>query len=109
MNTIEKKFQRHKHNLNQMKAPAQLEDRLRQALHRLPDKKQKRSRAFTWTVSAAAALILIITTYQYPALAYYGGKLLSGRDLTSLNFTEVAEHGYGQTINKSKTLKDGTV
>lgn len=109
MNTIEEKMHRHKQNLNQIKAPAELEDRLRQALHRIPDHKRKRSKAFTWGASAAAAFLLVVMTYQYPAFAYYGGKLLNQTELNSLSFAEVAEHGYGQTINKSKTLKDGTV
>ena len=59
--------------------------------------------------SAAAALLLIVGTYQYPAFAYYGGKLFNKIELSSLNFSELAEQGYGQTVNKSKTLDDGTV
>jgi hypothetical protein len=109
MNTIEEKFHSRKQNLKQIQAPSELEDRLRQALHRVPDKKRKKSRVLTWSLSIAAALILIISTYQYPAFAYYGGKLLNRVELNSLSFSEVAEQGYGQTINKSKTLRDGTV
>ncbi|WP_374016169.1 DUF4179 domain-containing protein [Paenibacillus thiaminolyticus] len=59
-----------------------------------------------WVVSTAAALILIIGIYEYPAFAYYGSKLVSW---TSLSCTEVAEHGYGQRVDKSTTLDDGTV
>ncbi|QHW29911.1 DUF4179 domain-containing protein [Paenibacillus rhizovicinus] len=109
MNTIEEKFNQHKENLNQIKAPSEMEDRLRQALHRVPAKKPKRKRAWTWSLTAAAALMLFVLVYQYPAFAYYGGKLLNRNDLYSLSFSELAEQGYGQTVGKSKTLKDGTV
>lgn len=63
----------------------------------------------TWIVSSAAALLLIVGTYQYPAFAYYGGKLFDRIELSSLSFAELAEQGYGQTVNQSKTLDDGTV
>ncbi|ACT03131.1 DUF4179 domain-containing protein [Paenibacillus sp. JDR-2] len=109
MKAIEDKIQRHKQNLNQIQAPAELEDRLRQALHRIPEKKRRNNKALMWSISAAAALLIIVSTYQYPAFAYIGGKLLNRMELTSLSFSEVAEQGYGQTVNKSKTFKDGTV
>ncbi|WP_336784591.1 DUF4179 domain-containing protein [Paenibacillus sp. MMO-177] len=109
MNAIEDKIHRHKQNLNQIQAPAELEDRLRQALHRIPDKKRRNNRALMWSISAAAALLIIVSTYQYPAFAYIGGKLLNRVELSSLSFSEVAEQGYGQTVNKSKTFKDGSV
>ncbi|MCK9861839.1 DUF4179 domain-containing protein [Paenibacillus sp. ATY16] len=109
MKAIEDKIQRHKQNLNQIQAPVELEDRLRQALHRIPGKKRRNNKALMWSISAAAALLIIVSTYQYPAFAYIGGKLLNRVQLTSLSFSEVAEQGYGQTVNKSKTFKDGTV
>lgn len=109
MSTIEEKFHQHKESLHQLKAPIELEDRLRQALYRAPAKKRKRNRALAWSLSATAALLLFVLTYQYPAFAYYGGKLLNREELTSTSFSEVAEHGYGQTVGKSKTIQDGTV
>lgn len=95
--------------MNMVQAPSELESRLRNALEHVPAKKKNMNRAMTWVASSAAALLLIIGTYQYPAFAYYGGKLLNKIELTSLSFTEVAEQGYGQTVNKSTTLDDGTV
>ncbi|TCM97764.1 uncharacterized protein DUF4179 [Paenibacillus sp. BK033] len=109
MNAIEDKIQEHKQNLSQIKAPIELEDRLRQALHRIPEKKRRNNKALMWSISAAAALLILVSTYQYPAFAYLGGKLLNRVELSSLSFAEVAEQGYGQSINKSKTFKDGTV
>lgn len=95
--------------MNVVQAPSELEGRLRNALEHLPTKKKKMNRAMTWVASTVAALLLIIGTYQYPAFAYYGSKLLDKTDLYSLSFSDVADQGYGQTVNKSKTLDDGTV
>ncbi|WP_114384321.1 DUF4179 domain-containing protein [Paenibacillus prosopidis] len=109
MKTIEERLQEYKQNLNIVKAPQDLEDRLRKALEPVPAKKRTKNRATTWVAATAAALLLIVGTYQYPAFAYYGGKLFNKIELSSLNFSELAEQGYGQTVNKSKTLDDGTV
>lgn len=109
MRTIEEKLQEHKQSFNRVQAPPELEGRLRNALMNVPVKPRKRTKALLWFSSAAAALILIAGMYQYPAFAYYGAKLLDRSELTSLSFTEVAEQGYGQTVNKSKTFDDGSV
>ncbi|MEC0240175.1 DUF4179 domain-containing protein [Paenibacillus dokdonensis] len=109
MTTIEERLKEHKQTLNMMQAPSEFESRLRNALEQVPAKKRTMNKAVIWAAAIAAALFLIVGTYQYPAFAYYGGKLLNSSELNSLSFAEVAEQGYGQTINKSKTLPDGTV
>lgn len=92
-----------------IKAPSELESRLRSTLEQVPVKKKKRNKTMTWFASSAAALLLIFGSYHYSAFAYYGGMLLNKMELSSLSFSEVAERGYGQTVNKSTTLDDGTV
>lgn len=109
MKTIEEKLQEHKQTLNRIQAPSELEGRLRNALQNVPTKKRTVNKAFPWVASAAAALILIVGIYEYPAFAYYGVKLFNQNELSSLSFSEVAEQGYGQKVNKSTTLHDGTV
>ncbi|MCG7407024.1 DUF4179 domain-containing protein [Paenibacillus sp. ACRRX] len=109
MTTIEEKLEAHKETLNQIHAPLDFESRLRSALHNVPTKKRNRSKARAWIASAAAAFILIVGVYEYPALAYYGSKLFGSVSLNSLSFAEVMEQGIGQRINKSTTFKDGTV
>ncbi|WP_042161112.1 DUF4179 domain-containing protein [Paenibacillus gorillae] len=109
MTTIEEKLEEHKLSLAMAQTPAELENRLRKALQNAPVRKRKRNRALTWIATAAAALILIAGAYQYPAFAYYGGKLFNKVELHTLSFAELSEQGYGQTVNTSKTLKDGTV
>ncbi|AIQ40073.1 DUF4179 domain-containing protein [Paenibacillus sp. FSL R5-0912] len=105
MRTIEERLQEHQ----QIMTPSELEGRLRTALERVPVKTRTRIRVKTWVASAVAAFILTVGIYQYPAFAYYGGKLFSKSELDTMAFAELADHGYGQSVHKSKTLDDGTV
>ncbi|WP_025850990.1 DUF4179 domain-containing protein [Paenibacillus ehimensis] len=105
MKTIEENLEEYKQTLNRVQAPSGLERRLRDALQRVPTKKRNMNKAVAWILSALAALILMVGVYEYPAFAYYFNKV----SLNSLSFAEVMEQGYGQKVNKSTTLKDGTV
>jgi len=107
--TIDERLQEHKQTLNIVRAPLELESRLRNALERVPTKKRNMNRVMTWAASSAAALLLIAGTYQYPAFAYYRDKLFNKMELITLSFSEVEKQGYGQMVNKSKTLNDGTI
>jgi len=109
MKTIEKTLEEYKQAVNKVQAPPGLEERLRNALERVPAKKRNTSKAWAWAVSTAAAIILMLGVYEYPAFAYYGSKLFNGAGLNSLSFAEVMEQGFGQQVNKSTTLPDGTV
>lgn len=100
MITIEEKLQEHKETLNQIQAPSDLEGRLRDALHNVPAKKRNKNKARAWVASVAAALILMVGVYEYPALAYYGSKLFNSVSLNSLSFAEVMGQGFGQRVNK---------
>lgn len=104
MKTIEEKLEEYKQVSNRIQAPLELEGRLRDALQRAPLNKRT-NKAAAWILSTAAALILMIGVYEYPAFAYYLNKL----SINSLSFSEVMEQGLGQKINKSITLQDGAV
>jgi len=67
MTTIEDKLQEHKETLNQIHAPSNLEGRLRDALRNAPAKKRNRNKVRAWIASVAAAIILMIGVYEYPA------------------------------------------
>lgn len=95
--------------MNSIQAPQELESRLRYVLQSVPVKKRNVNRGKVWAISAAAALLLFAGVYQYPALAYYGSKLFDREELIQLDFSELVEQGYGQTIDKTITLDDGTV
>lgn len=99
----------HKQTVNSVQAPQELESRLRDALQKVPTKKRKVNRAKLGVASAAAALLLFTGMYQYPALAYYGSKLFNREELSYMNFSALAEEGYGQKVDKSIKLDDGTV
>ncbi|WP_238655310.1 DUF4179 domain-containing protein [Paenibacillus piscarius] len=106
MRTIEERLQSHQQTMT----PSELEGRLRKALEQAPVRRKSRAgQARTWVATAAAALLLMVGVYQYPALAYYGGKLFNQTELYTLGFSGVAEHGYGQTVNKSMKLENGIV
>ncbi|MCM3127021.1 DUF4179 domain-containing protein [Paenibacillus provencensis] len=107
MRTIEERLQEHKQTSERMLAPSELEDRLRNALDRVPNKKKK-NEVVLWFGLTAAALVLIVGTYQYPALTYYGNELFN-MGLNASSFSEAATEGYGQEVNKSTTLDDGTL
>ncbi|WP_454191256.1 DUF4179 domain-containing protein [Paenibacillus sp. Marseille-Q7038] len=109
MTIIEEQLEKHKQTSHRIKAPSELESRLRSTLEHVPVKNKKRNKTMTWFASSAAALLLIFGTYHYSAFAYYGGMFLNKMELGSLSFNEVAESGYGQMVNKSTTLDDGTV
>ncbi|MCJ8014941.1 DUF4179 domain-containing protein [Paenibacillus sp. KQZ6P-2] len=109
MKTIEEKLEEYKQSMNKVEAPSGLEGRLREALERVPVKKRNMNKAWAWVASTAAALILMLGVYEYPAFAYYGSKLFNEAGLNSLSFAEVMEQGYGQEVNKSITLQDGTI
>ncbi|WP_405109013.1 DUF4179 domain-containing protein [Paenibacillus sp. FSL K6-1217] len=106
MRTIEERLQEHQQTMT----PSELEGRLRKALEQAPVRRKSRAgRARTWVATTAAALLLTVGVYQYPVLAYYGGKLFSQSDLSTLNFAEAVKQGYGQAVNQNTTLKDGTI
>ncbi|MFB0840544.1 DUF4179 domain-containing protein [Paenibacillus oleatilyticus] len=105
MKTIEENLEEYKQTLSRVQAPSGLEGRLRDALQRVPTKKRNMNKAVAWISSAVAALILMVGVYEYPALAYYFNKV----NFSALSFAEVMEQGYGQKVNKSMTLRDGTV
>lgn len=104
MNEFEKKQQ----EIKDLQAPPQLEDRLREALARQPLKPQKKQ-PIVWITVVAAALILLVFSYNYAAFAYYGEKFFGYEDLMTSSIQALNEEGYGQAINQSITLPDGAV
>lgn len=108
MKTIEENLEEYKQHINMIQVPQELESRLRNKLQELPSKKRKPNRTFTWVTATATAILLIVGVYQYPAFAYWSGKLLNKMELNTLSFTELSEQGYGQSVNKSISLDDGT-
>ncbi len=108
MNDIEKRLLDEKKRLDSIKAPEELEMRLRMALNNAP-RKIKRSTAI-WKLTAVAVFFMaIVVSFNYNAFAYYGKKLLGFDDVLSGTVKELNEQGMGQFIGKKTTLTDGTI
>lgn len=101
MKRIEEALDMSKMELESIKAPDDLEVRLRGALNRKPKKKVK-------GLIAAALVLLVLCFYSYDAIAYYGKKFIGYDNTLYGNIKELNEKGRGQEINKSYRFSDGT-
>lgn len=90
-----------------VRAPEETEDRLRAALQRAGRPRRRHRRALG---AAAAALIAaaLLAGNSFDALAYYGKKLFGFDAILSDTLQGLNEAGYGQEVNVTKTLRDGT-
>jgi hypothetical protein len=89
-------------------APEGLEERLRHAITRTPDK-PKRSRAPKWTVAAVVFAILVSAVgYNYEAFAYYGQRILGFDEVMTGTLKELNAAGLGQAVDQYAILQDGT-
>lgn len=106
MTELEKQLAEEKVRLDGMKAPDELEDRLRMALDKVPQRKRKA--APKWVAAIAALLFLSIVGYNYNAFAYYGKKLLGFEDIMTGTLSDLNEAGLGQSIDATVRLQDGS-
>ncbi|WP_435922540.1 DUF4179 domain-containing protein [Paenibacillus sp. DYY-L-2] len=108
MNRIERQLIEERERLDRVAAPEELEERLRAALSRIPEKRTKRH-VPRWTV--AAILIILVSSavgYNYEAFAYYGKKILGFDEVMTSTLKELNDAGMGQTIGEKALLHDGT-
>ncbi|WP_408009188.1 DUF4179 domain-containing protein [Pseudalkalibacillus sp. A8] len=105
MSNLEKKLKEDVENIQSMKAPAGLEDRLRNRLDIQPPKSQNRWKRHS--LIAASLLFLLFFTFQFDTMAYYGKKILGHDDVLTDSLSELNEEGKGQVIDKSATLPNG--
>lgn len=105
MKDIEEKLKKEGLRIDCLKAPNELEDRLRNALnnHNAP-----RQRGYRRIVKVAAILVVIITlSYHFDTLAYYTKRLVGYDSLMKGSLRELNELGKGQVIEKSHTFANG--
>ncbi|SDS49713.1 protein of unknown function [Paenibacillaceae bacterium GAS479] len=107
MDNIENRLAEEKKLLESIKAPEELEDRLRTALNRAAPKRNKRIRPI-WKVAAVVLIVFLVSSNQYNAFSYYGKLLLGFDEVVHGNLKELNEQGMGQSIDVSKTYEDGT-
>ncbi|WP_282155295.1 DUF4179 domain-containing protein [Cytobacillus gottheilii] len=103
-----KMFMNEHQKLQEIKAPKELEDRLRQALEKTPPKEQRFNHRF-WPFAAAALIFLCFFGYHYNAVAYYGKTLFGFDQLFTQSLKDLNEAGMGQMIGKETILSDGSV
>ncbi|WP_176222098.1 DUF4179 domain-containing protein [Tuberibacillus sp. Marseille-P3662] len=103
MPEIEDRLKQEKEHMTQEDVPHELESRLRSALM---DHKPKRKPPKSWTI-VAVLLALILVTYNYSGLAYYGKKILGFDNVLNGTLQTLNNQGMGQTINKSYTFQNG--
>ena len=106
MTELEKRFTEEKERLDEVKAPDELEDRLRMALEKVPERKRKA--APKWVAAVVALLFLSIVGYNYNAFAYYGKTLLGFEDIMTGTLSDLNEAGMGQSIDATVMLHDGS-
>lgn len=100
-----KKLRLRKQQIQNLKAPTNMEERLLQTLQKQPKKK---SRNPIW-FAAIAAIFLVMLTYNFNAFAYYGKKLFGYDMLMTESLKILNEDGLGQSIQQSLHLTDGTI
>lgn len=108
MNEVEKMLEEEKRRLQAERTPPELENRLRQALNKTPKQPKKPTRSpFLWKTLAAILVLSLLINYNYPALAYYGKKILGFDEITSGTLQELNEVGMGQVVDKQIEWKKG--
>ncbi|MBD7984153.1 DUF4179 domain-containing protein [Sporosarcina sp. Sa2YVA2] len=106
MTELEKRLAEEKKRQNDVKAPVELEGRLRMALEKVPERKPKT--APKWIAVIAAIVFLSVVSYNYNAFAYYGKMLLGFDDIMTGTLSDLNDAGLGQTIDATVLLEDGS-
>lgn len=113
MRNIEDELKIKSDEIDSMKAPLEMEDRLRRALDSevMPDivpVKRRQWRTGKWVLAAAVVLFVAFGALNFDVLAYYGKKIFGYDEVTSGSLKELNTLGMGQEIDKSYTFKNGT-
>ncbi|MCR8644221.1 DUF4179 domain-containing protein [Paenibacillus sp. N1-5-1-14] len=96
--------------LSGIKAPEDMEARLRKALESAPVRKVKKSVFNTkWKFAAAIIALSLFVGNNYHALAYYSKTLLGFDKVLTSTLSQLNNQGRGQVLNEQVKLMDGTV
>lgn len=103
MRDIEELLGKNKKHFDELEAPEDMETRLINALSK------RKGKNLQWKKLAivASLIIVLIFTYNYNALAYYGKRLLGYDSVMSQTLQDLNELGKGQEIGKSLTFDNG--
>lgn len=106
MTELEKRFAEEKERLQEVKAPAELGDRLRYALEQTPVRRKRTMPK--WIAVAVALLLVSVVSYNYNAFAYYGKKLFGFDEIMTGTLSQLNEEGRGQPVDGKLTFQDGS-
>lgn len=106
MKDIERLLDNKKMEIDELKVPEELEERLRGALKERP-LKSKIKRTRTLKATAAALIAVMLIGYNMDTLAFYGKKLVGYDVVMTDTLKKLNELGKGQSVDKSYTFKNG--
>ncbi|RKD27033.1 hypothetical protein BEP19_00195 [Ammoniphilus oxalaticus] len=110
MHDIEKKLLDEKKRIEKVKAPIEMETKLREALASVEPQRNNRV-GFGWKSGGIAAVVLLTVMLignQYQAVAYYGKKFFGFDEVTNETLQALNEQGRGQAIDRTIQLEDGS-
>lgn len=100
MDRLETELIKKREEWDRVEAPAEMQSRLRHALER-------KKRRIIYKPVAAVLIAVLLLTYSFDALAYYGKKF-TGYDQVALgSLKQLNEEGQGQTIGKCLNFSNG--
>lgn len=106
MKNIEEVLNDKKIDIDEIKAPDELEDKLRVALNSVEYMKIKKK--INVKIAVAAVLLVLILGYSHDTLAYYGEKIIGYDNISSNSLSNLNELGMGQKLDESYKFSDGT-
>lgn len=113
MRDVEDELKDRREEFMNIKAPDDMEDRLKSALYssraknRMPLIYRKSAR---YRLAVASLLVLVLAfAFNYDVFAYYGKKILGYDNVTVGSIKELNNLGMGQEVNKSYQFKNGVI
>lgn len=105
MKTVEDILKAKKLEIEELKVPEELEERLRSALRRC----EQPRRGKRWQVYAAAVSIIAVMlfSFNYDVIAFYSKQLLGYDKIMPASLKQLSALGKGQAIGKSHEFADG--
>lgn len=100
MNSPEEALKDKKKEIDELKAPEDLEWMLRNTL-------QGRKRRVKYKQVVALLIAALLLTYSFDSLAYYGKKFVGYDQVVAGSLSQLNENGRGQEIGKSCTFSNG--
>lgn len=109
MKKLDELLQARGQEMEQLKVPDELEERLRKALekHRRPARGRKWGVNVKKAVFAASLLLCLLVGYNFKSLAFYGKQLFGYDEIMSDTLKSLNELGKGQPVGKSHVFGNG--